>query len=996
MFGATPRSQQFGAATWNLYFPPSDEPLPSTTSSQIEDENAVGDPSHGLTRAEMLAKCDDLLGRTNLIRSSIRSPMDIIAANYTLRLPFSSLTPVVRNVFGTDCVPLFNDRFEVIQEADTNNRPALMLDCLAHVAHEELLNMCPPPGHVDPHHMRDRLRARRLHVRLYDNDKTPFFRTPLCDLKADKVGKLVCVKGAVIRASSPRVLVEDLPHMCPKCKGTFPVHLPDGKYKAPTECLSELGGGCRGAKNFLPMRAQARTRDFQKVTLQETPEAGQAHEELYGRVPRTIDVELFYELVDSCVPGDHVKVVGMVKSMEVQNEGGSGFGKGGSSKPKCMYLLYVEAFAVINDNEGGGRRDGHKQEAAAAAAQAASQATSQGQVGAEDGSGDGCGGGGGDGGGGCAGDGGDGREPCTALQPSQPSQLSQRAGGRPGGAGAVRASAAGFSVRDLQEISRLHARFGGEMFPVLAASMCPTIFGHEVVKAGLLLGLFGGAVRALSATGGTGAGEADPSLSKRADIHVLVVGDPGIGKSQMLTAAAKLAPRGVYVCGNTTTKTGLTVTVVKDPVTGDFALEAGALVMGDQGCCCIDEFDKMSGGEHQALLEAMEQQTISVAKAGIVCSLSARTAVLAAANPVSGHYNKLKTVCENLKLPANILSRFDLVFVLLDDPNEAYDKSLAMHVMGLHAGRAAAGARRMAADGGGRGRGRGGGGRGRGGGGGSGGGGGGGGGGGLFGGFGFGQQQQQQQQQDPFAGVDGYDQWVNGGADGPGLAKRLCDAAAKFARDNTLLTHTLLRKYIAYARAHVHPTLSPAARKRLGEFYLALREKQRGGDSVPITARQLESLIRLAEARARMDLREVVTDADAIDAIEVVKETILYDVLTDAVGSYDVAGGTGAPPQRGGGFAAPAGGGKKPSFGKVANDFSSFLMYDCDQRTSALYTVAELQEAFNRSGLPNPKNTFAEFAEAFNSAGYTLIQSVNGQRGWKVQGSGISMHGSQR
>ena len=163
-----------------------------------------------------------------------------------------------------------------------------------------------------------------------------------------------------------------------------------------------------------------------------------------------------------------------------------------------------------------------------------------------------------------------------------------------------------------------------------------------------------------------------------------------------------------------------------------------------------------------------------------------------------------------------------------------------------------------------------------------------------------------------------------------------------------------------------------------------------------ITARQLESLNRLAEARARMDLREVVTDADAIDAIEVVKETILYDVLTDAVGSYDVAGGTGAPPQRGGGFAAPAGGGKKPSFGKVANDFSSFLMYDCDQRTSALYTVAELQEAFNRSGLPNPKNTFAEFAEAFNSAGYTLIQSVNGQRGWKVQGSGISMHGSQR
>jgi DNA helicase MCM8 len=137
----------------------------------------------------------------------------------------------------------------------------------------------------------------------------------------------------------------------------------------------------------------------------------------------------------------------------------------------------------------------------------------------------------------------------------------------------------------------------------------------------------------------------------------------------MLTAAARIAPRGVYVAGNTTSASGLTVTVVKD-ASGDFALEAGALVMGDQGCCCIDEFDKMTGGQHQALLEAMEQQTISVAKAGIVCSLSARTAVLAAANPVSGHYMPTKTVCENLRLPSNILSRFDLVFVLLDRPNE--------------------------------------------------------------------------------------------------------------------------------------------------------------------------------------------------------------------------------------------------------------------------------------------------------------------------------------
>ena len=199
--------------------------------------------------------------------------------------------------------------------------------------------------------------------------------------------------------------------------------------------------------------------------------------------------------------------------------------------------------------------------------------------------------------------------------------------------------------------------------------------------------------------------------------------------------------------------------------------------MGDQGCCCIDEFDKMGATQHQALLEAMEQQSISVAKAGIVCSLSARTAVLAAANPVSGHYNSAKTVCENLKLPANILSRFDLVFVLLDRPNERMDRLLSEHVMALHAGAAKAGSTR------------------------------------------FGEAAAD----DPLANLVGHDAWkANCGIP---LGQRLREAASRFT-DGQLVPAPLLRKYVAYARAHVHPVLTSAARQVLDDFYLQLRTKQ--------------------------------------------------------------------------------------------------------------------------------------------------------------------------
>lgn len=166
------------------------------------------------------------------------------------------------------------------------------------------------------------------------------------------------------------------------------------------------------------------------------------------------------------------------------------------------------------------------------------------------------------------------------------------------------------------------------VFGLIVNSLCPSIYGHEIVKAGLALSLFGG-IQKFS--------DNKSKIPIRGDPHVLIVGDPGLGKSQMLLAVNNIAPRSVYVCGSYSSTTGLTVSMLKEPGTGDYTLEAGALVLADQGVCCIDEFDKM-GEEHQSLLESMEQQCVSIAKAGIVCSLPARTSVIAAANPVGGHY----------------------------------------------------------------------------------------------------------------------------------------------------------------------------------------------------------------------------------------------------------------------------------------------------------------------------------------------------------------------
>ncbi|XP_034350833.1 DNA helicase MCM8 isoform X1 [Arvicanthis niloticus] len=376
-----------------------------------------------------------------------------------------------------------------------------------------------------------------------------------------------------------------------------------------------------------------------------------------------------------------------------------------------------------------------------------------------------------------------------------------------------------FSLKDLYAIQEIQAE--EHLLKLIVNSLCPVIFGHELVKAGLTLALFGGSQK-----------YADDKnrIPIRGDPHVLIVGDPGLGKSQMLQAACNVAPRGVYVCGNTTTSSGLTVTLSKDSSSGDFALEAGALVLGDQGICGIDEFDKM-GNQHQALLEAMEQQSISLAKAGVVCSLPARTSIIAAANPVGGHYNKARTVSENLKMGSALLSRFDLVFILLDTPNEQHDHLLSEHVISIRAGK-----QRVVSS----------------------------------------ATVVRALSQDSNTSV------LEVVSEKP-LSERLKVAPGE---KTDPIPHQLLRKYIGYARQYVHPRLSSEAAQALQDFYLELRKQSQRVGSSPITTRQLESLIRLTEARARLELREEATKEDAEDIIEIMKHSML-GTYSDEFGNLD-------------------------------------------------------------------------------------------------------------
>ncbi|KAI5465959.1 DNA replication licensing factor mcm7 [Mariannaea sp. PMI_226] len=216
-------------------------------------------------------------------------------------------------------------------------------------------------------------------------------------------------------------------------------------------------------------------------------------------------------------------------------------------------------------------------------------------------------------------------------------------------------------------------RQSGQVYELLAKSIAPEIYGHLDVKKALLLLLIGGVTK-----------EMGDGMKIRGDINICLMGDPGVAKSQLLKYISKVAPRGVYTSGRGSSGVGLTAAVMRDPVTDEMVLEGGALVLADNGICAIDEFDKMDDNDRTAIHEVMEQQTISISKAGISTTLNARTSILAAANPIYGRYNPRISPVENINLPAALLSRFDILFLLLDTPTRETDEQLAKHVAFVH------------------------------------------------------------------------------------------------------------------------------------------------------------------------------------------------------------------------------------------------------------------------------------------------------------------------
>ncbi|KAJ5231701.1 uncharacterized protein N7469_006289 [Penicillium citrinum] len=475
--------------------------------------------------------------------------------------------------------------------------------------------------------------------------------------------------------------------------------------------------------------------DHQTISIQEMPERAPA-----GQLPRSVDVIVDDDLVDSAKPGDRIQLVGIYRTLGNRNAGS------GSS----TFRTVVMANNII--------------------------------------------------------------------------QLSSKSGG-----GVAQATITDTDVRNINKISKKK-----NVFELLSHSLAPSIHGHDYIKKAILLMLLGGMEKNL-----------ENGTHLRGDINILMVGDPSTAKSQLLRFVLNTAPLAIATTGRGSSGVGLTAAVTSDKETGERRLEAGAMVLGDRGVVCIDEFDKMSDVDRVAIHEVMEQQTVTIAKAGIHTSLNARCSVLAAANPIYGQYDPHKDPHKNIALPDSLLSRFDLLFIVTDDIEDSKDRMVSEHVLRMHRYRQP----------------------------------------------GTEEGAPVREQLNQTLGVGGEDRgeknqttevyekfnvMLHGG---------MINAARNRGKNNVeIISIPFIKKYIQYAKSRVKPVLTKGAADHIIAVYSALRNDELHGNkrrTSPITPRTLETLIRLSTAHAKARLSNRVDEKDAKHAEAIMRFAMFKEVEQD-------------------------------------------------------------------------------------------------------------------